>query len=197
MLRSLATLVIATIVAGTGSPAMALEEPQFEVIHITDDYEIRRYAPYIVAEVDVAGDMGDSGNRAFRILANYIFGNNEPGQKMQMTAPVVSDAPRASKDAFTYAFVMESRYSMNTLPAPVDPRIRIVQKPAQVVAARSYSGRWTQENFLRHELSLVSALTIDGLSMRSEPLLARYNSPFRPWFLRRNEVLVELDWSQD
>ncbi len=173
---------------------MALEEPQFEVIHVTSDYEIRRYAPYIVAEVDVAGDMGDSGNRAFRILADYIFGNNQPGQKMQMTAPVVSDAPRPARDAFTYSFVMESRYSMDTLPAPVDPRIRIVQKPAQIVAARSYSGRWTQENFLRHEVSLVSALTIDGLSMRSEPLLARYDSPFKPWFLRRNEVLVELDW---
>ena len=197
MIRSFVSVFFALIIAGTGAPAMALEEPRFEVIHITDDYEIRRYAPYIVAEVDVAGDMGDSGNRAFRILADYIFGNNEPGRKMQMTAPVVSDAPRASRDAFTYSFVMESRYSMDTLPAPVDPRIRIVQKPAQVVAARSYSGRWTQENYLRHEVSLVSALTIDGLSMRNEPLLARYDSPFKPWFLRRNEILVELDWNQD
>lgn len=176
---------------------MAIEEPQFEVIHVTDDYEIRRYAPYIVAEVDVAGDMGDAGNSAFRILADYIFGNNEPGQKMQMTAPVVSDAPRASRDSFTYAFVMESRYSMDNLPAPVDPRIRIVQKPAQVIAARAFSGRWTQDNFLRHEVSLVSALTLDGLSARSEPLLARYDSPFTPWFMRRNEVLVELEWQPD
>ncbi|MDJ0905567.1 MAG: heme-binding protein [Woeseiaceae bacterium] len=194
MTRALASLILATIIAAAGAPAMALEEPQFEVIHVTNDYEIRHYAPYIVAEVDVTGDMGDSGNRAFRILADYIFGNNEPGQKMQMTAPVVSDAPQPARDAYTYAFVMESRYSMDTLPAPVDPRIRIVQKPAQVVAARSYSGRWTQENFLQHEVSLVSALTIDGLSTRSEPLLARYDSPFKPWFLRRNEVLVELDW---
>lgn len=197
MTRLQTTIIVSMIIIGAGAPAMAIEEPQFEVIHATDDYEIRRYAPYIVAEVDVRGDMGDSGNRAFRILADYIFGNNEPGQKMQMTAPVVSDAPRASKDAFTYAFVMEARYSMDTLPAPVDPRIRIVQKPAQVVAARSYSGRWTQDNFLRHEVSLVSALTIDGLAMRNEPFLARYDSPFTPWFLRRNEVLVELDWNQD
>ncbi len=197
MIRRLATLFVATIIATAGAPAMALEEPQFEVIHVTDDYEIRRYAPYIVAEVDVPGDPGDSGNRAFRILADYIFGNNEPGQKMQMTAPVVSDAPRASKDALTYAFVMESRYSMESLPAPVDPRIRIVQKPAQVVAARSYSGRWTRENYLQHEVSLISALTIDGLATRNEPLLARYDSPFKPWFLRRNEVLVELDWNQE
>lgn len=197
MTRLPITIMLSIILAGAGTPAMAIEEPQFEVIHVTNDYEIRRYAPYIVAEVDVPGDMGDSGNRAFRILADYIFGNNEPGQKMQMTAPVVSDAPRASKDAFTYAFVMESRYSMDTLPAPVDPRIRIVQKPAQVVAARSYSGRWTQENFLQHEVSLVSALTIDGLTMRSAPFLARYDSPFKPWFLRRNEVLVELDWTAE
>ena len=175
---------------------MAIEEPQFEVIHVTDDYEIRRYDPFIVAEVDVPGDSGDAGNRAFRILADYIFGNNAPGEKMRMTAPVVSDARRDDRGLSTYAFVMESRYSMDNLPTPVDPRIRIVEKPAQVIAARSYSGRWTDDNFLRHEVSLVSALTIDGIPMRSEPFLARYDSPFKPWFLRRNEVLVELEWQQ-
>ncbi len=173
---------------------MAIEEPRFEVIHVANNYEIRRYEPFIVAEVDVPDDAGNAGNRAFRILADYIFGNNEPGEKMRMTAPVVSDAPRRDGGLATYAFVMESRYSIDTLPAPVDPRIRIVQKPAQIVAARSYSGRWTEDNFLRHEVSLVSALTIDGLAMRSEPFLARYNGPFTPWFLRRNEVLVELEW---
>ena len=197
MTRFAATLCLSILLAGASAPVMALEEPQFEVIHVTDDYEIRRYDPYIVAEVDVTGDMGDAGNRAFRILADYIFGNNAPGEKMQITAPVVSDAPSVDRNLYTYAFVMESRYSMDTLPAPVDPRIRIVQKPAQVVAARSYSGRWTQDNFLQHEVSLVSALTIDGHAMRSEPFLARYDSPFTPWFLRRNEVLVELDWRQD
>lgn len=189
-------VLIALVAAATAGQAMAIEEPQFEVIHVADDYEIRRYAPFIVAEVDVRGDSGNAGNRAFRILADYIFGNNEPGEKMRMTAPVVSDAPRDDGELFTFAFVMESRYTMDTLPSPVDPRIRIVEKPAQVVAARSYSGRWTDDNFLRHEVSLISALTIDGIAMRSEPFLARYDSPFTPWFLRRNEVLVELDWQQ-
>lgn len=197
MTRLPVVLLTLLFAAATSEPAMAIEEPQFEVIHVTDDYEIRRYAPYIVAEVDVPGDMGDAGNRAFRILAGYIFGDNAPGEKMQMTAPVVSDAPRTDRDVYTYAFVMESRYSMDTLPAPADPRIRLIQKPAQVVAARSYSGRWTEDNYLRHEISLVSALTIDGHAMRNEPFLARYDSPFKPWFLRRNEVLVELDWQPD
>ena len=196
MSRLSVILFVSILLTCVSSTAMAIEEPRFEVIHVTDDYEIRRYAPYIVAEVDVAGNIGDAGNRAFRILANYIFGDNAPGEKMQMTAPVVSNAPSAGRELYTYAFVMESRYSMETLPAPVDPRIRIVEKPAQIVAARSYSGRWTQENYLQHEVSLMSALTIDGHSMRSEPFLARYDSPFKPWFLRRNEVLIELDWQQ-
>lgn len=170
---------------------MAIEEPEFEVIRATDNYEIRRYAPFIVAEVDVEGN---SGNRAFRILADYIFGNNGHGQKMAMTAPVVSAPAEKNEKTYTYAFVMEARYSMDTLPPPVDPRIRIVEKPARVIAARQYSGRWSEKNYRQNEISLISALTIDGLDTRSEPYLARYDSPFTPWFLRRNEVLIELDW---
>ena len=193
-MHRLSTLLIAAVLLVAGGPAMAIEEPDFEVIRATGDYEVRQYAPYIVAEVDVEGDSGDSGSRAFRILANYIFGNNEGGTKMAMTAPVVSDVPRDDRSTYTYAFVMEARYTMETLPLPADPRIRIVQKPAQVVAARSYSGRWTEENYRQHELSLITALTLDGLDARSEPMLARYDSPFKPWFLRRNEVLIELDW---
>ena len=93
---------------------MAIEEPEFEVIRATGDYEIRRYAPFIVAEVDVEGD---AGNRAFRILADYIFGNNGRGEKMAMTAPVVSAPAEDGEQTYTYAFVMESRYSIDTVPA--------------------------------------------------------------------------------
>ena len=193
MNRLVKTLVLVPMLLA-GGPSLAIEEPEFEIIRATENYEIRQYAPYIVAEVDVAGDSGEAGNQAFRILANYIFGNNYDGAKMEMTAPVVSEAPRDGRDSYTYAFVMEARYSMDTLPLPVDPRIRIVQKPAQVVAARAYSGRWTEENYRQHEMSLISALTVDGLGTVSEPMLARYDSPFKPWFMRRNEVLIELDW---
>ncbi len=190
----LVAVVFSAILLTSGKPAMAIEEPAFEVIRATDDYEIRRYEPFIVAEVDVEGDSGSAGSRAFRILADYIFGNNARQEKMQMTAPVVSTPEIEGQDKLTYAFVMESRYSMETLPQPADPRIRIVHKPARIIAAREYSGRWSEENYRRHEVSLISALTIDGLRPSSEPTLARYDSPFKPWFLRRNEVLVELDW---
>lgn len=191
-------------------PAMAIEEPAFDVLHSTEDYEIRRYAPYIVAEVDVEGELNKVGGDAFRILAGYIFGKNEPGTKMsmtapvtsqpagermQMTSPVISDAPDSGRDSYTFAFVMESRYSMETLPKPIDPRIRIVEKPAQVLAARRYSGRWSDKNFRKHEAALLAALQLDAVEMLGEIYLARYNSPFTPWFLRRNELLVEVAWA--
>lgn len=81
-----------TILLLTSPAVMAIEEPDYEILLTTKYYEIRRYEPYIVAEVDVEGDMGKAGNKAFRILAGYIFGNNQPGEKMAMTAPVESQA---------------------------------------------------------------------------------------------------------
>jgi hypothetical protein len=195
-------------------PAMAIEEPAFDGLVTADDYEIRRYAPYIVAEVDVDGDMKKAGNDAFRILAGYIFGDNEPGQKMamtapvtttpadqgqrmNMTAPVLSSPADDSNEAYTYAFVMESRFSMESLPKPLDSRIRLVEIPAKVVAVRRYSGSWSNKNFLKNRDTLLAALQDDGVVLSGQPWLARYNSPFTPWFLRRNEVLVEIEWHDE
>ncbi len=101
----LVAIVFSAILLTSGKPAMAIEEPAFEVIRATDDYEIRRYEPFIVAEVDVEGDSGSAGSRAFRILADYIFGNNARQEKMQMTAPVVSTPEIEGQDKLTYAFV--------------------------------------------------------------------------------------------
>ena len=171
---------------------MALEEPDYKVLESTRDYEIRAYAPYIVAEVDVDAGAKEAGNRAFRVLAGYIFGDNDEQQKMKMTAPVSSeDRPEGG---YTYAFVMERKYSMESLPKPADPRIRLVQKPAQVVAAHRYSGRWNEANYEKHNRALREALAEDGIDISGDPMLARYNSPFTPWFLRRNEILIEIDW---
>lgn len=192
--------------------AMAIEEPEYEVVAEREDYEIRRYDPYIVAEVDVDGDRSAAGNRAFRILAGYIFGDNEPGEKMQMTAPVESRpeatgtrmqmtapvearAADAAEDGYTYAFVMERRYTLATLPKPRDPRIRLVERPQRMLAARRYSGRWTDANDAAEEAALLAALAADGVPTAGQPMLARYNPPFTPWFMRRNEVLVEVDYT--
>lgn len=165
---------------------MALEEPEYEVLHTAGDIEFRQYNPYIVAEVSVTGSSAD--RKAFSILAGYIFGENESGTEMAMTAPVET---RGSE----YAFVMERQYSIETLPQPDDSRISLRNKPARVVAVLGFSGRWTERNIAQHEQRLLAGLTELGIVPTGEPELARYNSPFTPWFLRRNEILVSIDWS--
>lgn len=193
-----------------GAKTMAIEEPDFEVLPETADYEIRHYSPYLVAEVDVERKFGEAGNEAFRILAAYIFGENVPGEKMQltapveshrigkgirmaMTAPVLSRETESGADSFTYGFVMERKYTMDTLPKPKDRRIELRRQEPRFVAARRYSGDWTETNRRANESQVLSALKAVGLEYRSEPILARYNSPFTPPFPRRNEVLIEID----
>ena len=194
----------------TGANAMAIEEPRYEVLASTDDYEVRRYDSYIIAETDVEGSYKTSGNKAFRILAGYIFGDNQASEKMAMTAPVGSrpaddsvkmnmTAPVASApsqdaaDFYTYSFVMENKYSLETLPVPNDPRVRLRVVPERTVAVHRYSGSWSETNYLKHERVLLDALADDGVSTLGAPVSARYNAPFTPWFMRRNEVMIEIE----
>ena len=193
----------------SGNAAMAIEEPAYEVLLETKYYEVRRYQPYIVAEVDVDNDFRRAGNSAFRVLAGYIFGDNEPQQKMAMTAPVESregvrmnmTAPVTSQagndgSSYTYAFVMERKYTMDTLPKPDNPAIRLVQRPARVMAVHRYSGTWSEERYREHEQLLLDALAVDRVETTGSPVFARYNAPFTPWFLRRTEIMVEVDWKE-
>jgi len=187
---------------------MAIEEPSYQVIDTYEDFEIRRYDSYLVAEVDVDGGFDDAGNSAFRILAGYIFGDNQAAQKMEMTAPVETrssgkgekmamTAPVTATDGddegqTTFAFVMERKYTLDTLPVPNDERIRIREVPEKVVAVRRYSGRWTQAKYMENEEILRAALAEAGITITSDPVLARYNSPFSLPIMRRNEVMFEV-----
>ena len=191
----------------SGNAAMAIEEPAYEVLLETKYYEVRRYQSYIVAEIDVDDDFKRAGNSAFRVLAGYIFGDNEPQQKMAMTAPVESregvrmnmTAPVTSQAGtgdgrYTYAFVMERKYTMDTLPEPTNPDIRLVQRPERIMAVHRYSGTWSEERYREHEKTLLDALAVDRVETTGSPVFARYNAPFTPWFLRRNEIMVEIEW---
>ena len=171
----------------TGADAMAIEEPDYEVLSVNGNVEFRRYEPYIIAEASVPGEASD--RRAFRLLAGYIFGNNDQDEKMAMTAPVETRGDE-------YAFVMEKKYSMDTLPRPDDKRIQLRTKPARIVAVRRFSGRWTDGNFARHRQALLDDLAALGIEVTGEPELARYNGPLTPWFLRRNEFIVPVDWTE-
>lgn len=186
-----ATLSLLTVVLLlAGQNAMALEEPAFEIIAEFDEFEIRRYEPYLVAEVDVA-----SGNSAFRTLARYIFGDNSDSKKMEMTAPVQS-RPAAQGNLQTYSFVMEKKYTLDTLPEPEDKNIRILERPERIVAARRFSGRWTEANFQRQLDALQTALSNNDIEISGPAEQARYNSPFTLPFMRRNEVIVPVVWPE-
>lgn len=202
--------VLAVLALWTAS-VMAIEEPEYDVLYESADYEIHRYAPYNVAETVVGGDFRSAGNRAFRILAGYIFGDNRQNEKMKMTAPVESrpagagvrmdmTAPVTSSKAdgesggYVYRFVMESHYDFDELPEPTDSRVELRKVPARTMAVHRYSGFWSKSNYEKNEQELLAALQADGVEVISQPLLARYNGPFTPFFLRRNEVMVEVEW---
>lgn len=178
---------------------MAVEQAEYEIVSSYPGFELRRYAPMLVAETRVSGGFDAVGNRAFRRLADFIFGANAPREKIAMTAPVIQE-PAGSTAAdsvpaegtYTLAFVMPARFDADTLPAPTDPGITIVREPARLMAALRYSGRWTYDNYSRHERALLQAVRAAGLDPVGAPLYARYDPPFMPWFLRRNEVLVEI-----
>ena len=191
-----------------GTNLSALEEPKYSVLKEYENFEIRNYASYLVAEVDIEGSYNKTGNEAFRILAGYIFGDNKSSTKMNMTAPVESEAIQPSErmnmtapvfsnknvNGYTYRFVMESKYTQETLPVPNNSKIRITEIKDRVMAVISFSGRWSQKNFEKHEQILVNDLKNEGIGVASEAIYARYNAPFTPWFLRRNEIMFEIEY---
>jgi hypothetical protein len=200
-----AVLVIAAL--SLGSPAMAIEEPVYTIRHTAGKIEYREYAPYLTAETLVEGgaDFESAGNEGFRRLFRYISGGNKAQSKIAMTAPV-AQAAESEKIAMTVpvqqtgsargwrvAFTLPAKYRLETAPVPEDPRVRIVQEPARLFAVLRYSGRWTESNYTASRDELLAALSDAGVRVRGEPQLARYNAPFVPPFMRRNEVLIEVD----
>jgi effector-binding domain-containing protein len=184
------------------SRLLATEEPDYTVLRQADDIELRDYPPMIVAETVVDGDFEDAGNRAFRKLFNYIDGANVSRQKIEMTAPV-SQQPRSEKIAMTapvgqqaaaegwaVSFMMPAGYTMETVPEPTDPTVVIREIPAHRAAAIRYSGFWSEKSYRKHLARIEEWMRREQLEADGGPVWARYNAPFTPWFLRRNEVLI-------
>ena len=185
--------------------AHATEEPAYQVVQPLEGAEVRLYAPYVVAEVQVAGPAEDAGSAAFPILAGYIFGKNKGEKKLDMTAPVTQAAApaklemtapvtqAATVEGFVVQFVLPSGVTLATAPEPLDARVRLREVPAHRVAVIRYSGFWTQANYEEHLDQLRSILRGADIEWVGEPVLSRYDPPFKPWFLRRNEIWLRLD----
>ncbi len=183
----------------------AIEEPTYEVLRSFGNVELRQYAPYVVAEVVIPDGGGDAGNQAFPILAGYIFGKNKGEKTFAMTAPVTQTAApmkMAMTAPVTQAaapgggqliqFVLPKSVTLETAPEPEDPRVKLRLVPAAQWAAIRYSGTWSQANDDEHLGLLRAALAKENIATQGEPVLARYNAPFTPWFLRRNEIWLAL-----
>ena len=200
-------LVVAGLV-GVGSitwSAMAsnVETPSYKVSSKSGNLEVREYGPTIVAEATVAGERDKAIQRGFRIIADYIFGNNLSSTKVAMTAPVMQQssekiamtAPviqQASGKSWNVRFVMPSKYTMETLPKPVNPKVALIEVPAMRFAAIRFSGFAGQGSLDKHEAELRAFMAERGLTATSEPQYAFYNAPWTLPFMRRNEVMIEV-----
>jgi hypothetical protein len=185
-------------------PSQATEEPDYKVVQTLDEIELREYATYAVAEVVVPGPAAEAGNLAFPILAGYIFGKNKGTQKFAMTAPVTQAAEpvklemtapvtqTAAQGGFRVQFVLPKGLTRASAPEPLDTRVTLRDVAPSRVAVIRYSGFWSDANYNQHLAKLQAALRAANLIWVGEPVYSRYNAPFTPWFLRRNEIWLHL-----
>jgi len=186
---------------------MSLEQPSYTVVYTAGDIEYRQYEPYLVAEtvIEQGANYQAAGNEGFRRLFRYITGSNQGRAKIAMTAPV-AQAPASEKiamtapvaqtrsgDAWRVAFMLPTRYTLDTAPQPTDPRVQIVQMPGRLMAVLRYSGRWTEKNYVRKQTTLSRAIELADVGTSGDFESALYNPPYMPPFMRRNEVMIEVD----
>ncbi len=169
--------------------------------------EYRQYEPYLVSEtlIKQADSYKAAGNEGFRRLFRYITGGNTGNNKIAMTVPVAQTASSEkiamtapvqqteSAEGWRVAFMLPSEYTLETAPQPTDNRVTIREVPGRLTAVFRYSGRWTERNYAKNQAALLAALSKESITPTGEVQSALYNAPYTPPFLRRNEVLVEID----
>ena len=182
---------------------MATEEPRYAVSLKEGSFELRDYPAMVAAEVSVTGDRSQASSEGFKLLAGYIFGGNTKKQSIAMTAPVVQTAGESEKIAmtapvlqtgqpgsWTVRFLMPSGYTLDTLPKPNDERVRLLPVPAARLAVVQFSGLAREDDVAAQTELLHTFVVSHKLQAFGQPSLARYNPPWTPWFMRRNEIMI-------
>lgn len=201
----IALILIFGVLAG---PVMSdVEKPDYKVIQSEQNIEIRQYEPMIIAEVEVDGKREDAIGDGFRLLADYIFGNNTVQQVISMTAPVqqkenqkiAMTAPvqqQSTGKSWRMSFVMPSKYSMDSLPVPNNNRVRLKEILTKKFVVIEFSGTNSNENVTEHENQLMNYIEANQIKINGSPKYAFYNPPWSLPFLRRNEVMIEINQQQ-
>lgn len=188
------------------------EQQPFELVRRFAHFELRRYPAHVVAEIQVTATFDRAGNAAFRHLFNYISGSNTARQELAMTAPVLQELGSSQKLAmtapvlqrgplpgsdvpaeFVIAFVLPAGLTAETAPAPANSDIKIRAIPGSLAAALRFAGSGSEAAFERHNTGLQAALVVAGLKAVGPPRFARFDPPFKPSFLRRNEVVQDVE----
>jgi len=199
-------LVLLMVVAGLASSAMAVEEPAFKEVLHEGDFELRDYPALVAAEVTVAGDQKEAASKGFRLLAGYIFGANKRRQSIAMTAPVAQQAAsekiamtapvaqtRSAAGTWVVRFTMPSAWSLQSLPVPDDARVTLRNiEPARFAVLR-FSGLAQPGDVEARSNELLALVKSHRLHPIGSVSLAQYNPPWTLWFMRRNEVMLEVD----
>ena len=163
------------------------EKPDYTLLDSDGDFELRDYPPLLAAETRVTGKRADALKLGFGVLADYIFAKSRPGEKIEMTAPVISD--RSEKGRWRTRFLMPSVWTRETLPeAPKD--VAIVEIPARRMAATRFTGAAGERTLAAEEAALRRWISDSGMIAQGEAEYAFYNSPIVPGPLRRNEILI-------
>ncbi len=203
-----AALVIALGSMFLSATTMATEEAEYTVLLKEENLEVRHYEPQIVAETVVDTEFEDAGSDAFGRLFKYISGNNQSQQEIAMTAPVGQEAESQEIDMtapvgqtrvdgkWVVSFMMPGSFTMDSIPKPMDQRIVLRRVPERTMAAVRYSGFWSESGYQKNKSRLEKWIDKKGYTVLGQPVWARYNAPFMPWFLRRNEVLIPIERAQ-
>jgi hypothetical protein len=200
-------LFMVLVIAIVPFAAAAVDEPPHKVVLKEGGFEIRQYESMLVAEVIVSGDMRKAGSKGFRPLADFIFGNNKPAEKIAMTAPVTRTAASKKKStkiemtapvtrvenedkSWTVAFVMPQKWTKENLPQPNNKDVIIRQVSSELMATIKFSGRGSEASHQKNQKKLEKWLAEKGYVITGEPRYAGYDAPWVPWPLRRNEVMI-------
>lgn len=188
--------------------AMATEEPEFTVIFQEDNFEIREYEPRIIAHVQTIGDFDDASSKGFKMLADFIFGNNTinntskkismtapvsaslSSKKISMTAPVIAEN---NNNEWSISFVMPKEFTIETLPVPNNQDIKITALPKEKFAVIVFSGLIRESSYDKKVHLLNEFIKKKKLTPLSTIQIARYNPPWTLPFFRRNELLIKIN----
>jgi len=168
------------------------ERQEFNLLRTYDDFELREYLPYVVAEVKVSAEYSTASSSAFSLLFNYISSGNKSSEKIAMTAPVIAaqKADSSESDEWYVSFVMPSGATFGQLPHPNDSQVKLRELPSETCVVKSFRGRATEELSKKITQELRASASKANIALSNETRICRFDAPFKPGLFHYNEIVI-------